>query len=394
MFFIKCINENIYGKYDIVLRYRTDLLFEEELLFQNHLNDSIYLPISCKIKQEENIYCDIFAYGNSEMMNKYFDIFNYIRDNYNDKISSVEYLYKYIKYSNIQVIKIDIKYNIILSMCNIIGITGNSGSGKTLLSKDIEVIMNKSFVLECDRYHKWERNDENWESYTHLDPNANYLLKMHDDIFDLKIHNEIYQVDYDHLTGKFTEIQNIKPSNNIIICGLHTLYMNETNKYLNLKIFMDTQEELNNIWKIKRDINKRGYDLETILYNIEKRKIDYEIYIKPQMLNADIIIRYFTDDKINYNNLDDEYQIKLKITTRFDLSDFIKLLKSSKINFEYEINSIIIFDNNIDIGSIIKNNIILFKNFDFNFDPNSDIKIFKNDYRGLIQLLIYYIIWN
>ena len=40
--------------------------------------------------------------------------------------------------------------------------------------------------MECDRYHKWDRHDTNWNNYTHLNPDANYITKMCDDVFDLK----------------------------------------------------------------------------------------------------------------------------------------------------------------------------------------------------------------
>ena len=42
-----------------------------------------------------------------------------------------------------------------------------------------------TLIFECDRYHKWERNDENWNNITHLDPQANYLFKMKNDILEL-----------------------------------------------------------------------------------------------------------------------------------------------------------------------------------------------------------------
>ena len=73
---------------------------------------------------------------------------------------------------------IDINYYVVLSLCNTIAITGDSGTGKTTISNILKELFSDSFVLECDRYHKWERNDENWKKYTHLNPDANYITKM------------------------------------------------------------------------------------------------------------------------------------------------------------------------------------------------------------------------
>ena len=48
-----------------------------------------------------------------------------------------------------------------------------------------------------------------WEKYKHLNPKANFLTKMKNDVFDLKIGKNIYQVNYDHTNGKFTDKKEI-----------------------------------------------------------------------------------------------------------------------------------------------------------------------------------------
>ena len=42
----------------------------------------------------------------------------------------------------------------------------------------------------------------------------------------------------------------IKSSDQIILCGLHTLYTNDLNELLDIKIFMDTDRNLIKKWKI------------------------------------------------------------------------------------------------------------------------------------------------
>jgi uridine kinase len=202
---------------------------------------------------------------------------------------------------------------VILSLCNTIAITGDSGSGKTTISNILKDILKDSFLLECDRYHKWERHDKNWQNYTHLNPQANYITKMCDDVFDLKIGNEIYQIDYDHETGNFTDKRLIEPKDNIIICGLHCLYMPDN--IINLKIYMDTDDNLRIPWKINRDVKKRGYSIEKICNQIKEREHDYFKYIKPQKEKADVIVRFYTDVQFDYDkhHCDMEYPVFLKI---------------------------------------------------------------------------------
>ena len=63
---------------------------------------------------------------------------------------------------------------------------------------------------------------------------------MKEDIFNLKIGENIYQVDYDHHNGKFTEVQKLQNKSNIILCGLHTLFDKNTNNLYNLKFHQIT----------------------------------------------------------------------------------------------------------------------------------------------------------
>ncbi len=242
--------------------------------------------------------------------------------------------------------------------------------------------------LECDRYHKWERGDKNWENITHLNPEANYLCKLRKDVFDLKIGKDIYQVDYDHETGKFTEKNLIKPKDNIILCGLHTLYDNNINKHINLKIYVDTQEKLKYYWKIKRDVFIRNHSIEKVINTIEKRKDDYINYIQPQKNNANIIINYYIDNDIDIQNIDSDINLdlKLNIYVKYDLNNFINILHTLDYNFKYiqDYNYLELYLDNENI-----NTEKLYKRITNDYNKREFI---RNGYYGIIQCLIVYII--
>jgi uridine kinase len=182
-------------------------------------------------------------------------------------------------------------------------------------------------MLECDRYHKWERNDDNWKKFTHLNPESNFLTKMNQDIFDLKIGNTIYQVDYDHKTGKFTDKEIIDSSDNIIVCGLHSLYTKDENIY-DLKIYIDTEEKLKNFWKINRDTKQRGYTLEKSLEQIKSRKEDYYKFIYPQRNKSDLIINFYyenlNEEEFDENNI----SLKIFIKSNYDINFLIEKLQN------------------------------------------------------------------
>jgi uridine kinase len=358
-----CKIENIH--YDLIIKIRPDVHILSKLNYDMDI-DCVYIPSDSKIdtaklqNHDDKYICDIIAYGTTQKMDEYFNYYlqiNYLVKTYG--IVNETLLYHYFVNNNIEYILVNIDYFVILSLCNTIAVTGDSGSGKTTISNILLNLFDNSFILECDRYHKWERSDKNWENITHLNPEANYITKMYNDIFDLKIGNSIYHVDYDHSTGKFTNLENIESKENIIVCGLHTLYIQDN--IINLKIYMDTDENLKIYWKIKRDIKKRGYSINKILSQIESRKEDFIKYIYPQKKNADIIINLFTDKEFNINNftLDEEFNIFLRIGIKetFEIKNIITKLEVAKLekkdNFFY-----LYFDKLEDYEKIVKTIII------------------------------------
>jgi uridine kinase len=329
---LKKINENENKlKYDLVIKFRPDLNIISDNIF-NFSENTITIPKESLIDKKKLItpndkyICDILAYGSSSLMDDYFSIFNNLESLINDYgYVSETILYHHLTNNKINYELTNIKYNVILSSCNVFAICGDSGSGKTTLGNVLKQYFSNSFMLECDRYHKWERNDENWKSYTHLNPESNFLSKMSQDVFDLKIGKSVYHVDYDHNTGKFTDTETIDSSDNLIVCGLHSLY-NDNNHLYNLKIFVDTSDNLKLKWKIQRDVNERGYTLEKVLKQIKDRQDDYLKYIYPQKDLSDLIVNF-------YLNNEDEISLKLHIKINYDISNITKEFNSNNINF-------------------------------------------------------------
>lgn len=221
----------------------------------------------------------------------------------------------------------------------IIGVGGDSGSGKSSLLKDLKLILgNKLADIEGDGDHKWERNDENWNAFTHLDPKANFLHKQSEDLLALKQGSEIYRADYDHATGSFTKQRLVKPKEYISISGLHPFYLPIMRKIIDLKIFMNTDERLRLHWKILRDVQERGYPKEKILQQIEKRSDDSMKYISPQKNFADLVINYFTEDTFELGSEKATPSIKLKIILNADmhLEPLLQRLFHNRIDVKWD----------------------------------------------------------
>lgn len=339
--------------YDVIIKIRPDIHIVTKISYSITEN-TLYLPNSSKIDKGKLLHdtdpyiCDILAYGDENSMNYYCDYYLHIKE-YIKKYGKINETLLFYYLENIKTILCDIDYYVILSNCNVIGITGDSGSGKSTISDIVKNIFKESFLLECDRYHKWERGDKNWEKYTHLNPDANYLTKMQEDTFNLKIGNSIYQVNYNHTCGKFTDHEYIESKNNLIVCGLHTLYMPKT--IINYKIFMDTNDNLRIPWKIIRDMKKRNYSKEKIFEQINNRLDDYNKYILPQKELADIIInmntnKIFDIDCTDLTSFNPKILLRIAYHKKYTVN--MTLLEPYVISIEHMDNFIYLTINSMD----------------------------------------------
>ena len=194
-------------------------------------------------------------------------------------------------------------------------VCGASGVGKTTFVNNLSLILgNRLLKLEGDGEHKWERGNQNWSRYTHLDPRANHIHRQAQAIFNLKNDKAIHRSEYDHATGKFTEPMKVVPKDFIAISGLHPFYLPKLRKTIDLKIYMDTDEKLRQHWKIIRDTKHRGYSLEKIMSQIEARAKDSEKYIYPQKNFSDLTIKLFPENEFELGLENAEIQLCLKVT--------------------------------------------------------------------------------
>ena len=277
----------------------------------------------------------------------------------------------------------------------IIGIGGDSGSGKTFFSNDLGKFIekNKFLSLEGDGDHKWERGDKQWKKFTHLDPRANKLHSQFDMLATLKNGKSFFKSDYNHFTGKFTNAYLVKPKKIITLTGLHPYYLPKTRKIMDIKVYMNPQENLRKKWKLIRDKNLRKYDKKSILKEIKRRAFDSKKYILPQIDFADISFNYKLKSMKYFKKNIDHKALKLKIILNADIIldkvlEDLKKIKSLKFSHDFSKDlkkQEIIFDGEIPSKAILKlanNNIETLSEF------ISENTLFFNNYRGLRQLFI------
>ncbi len=240
-----------------------------------------------------------------------------------------------------------------------IGIAGDSGAGKTTMIDVVEKGLGVANILyiEGDGDHRWERGNRSWDDYTALNPKANYLYRQAKDLADLQSGTSIKRVDYDHNTGRFTEPKRFRSKKYIILCGLHALYLPQTRKHLDLKIYMDSDETLRRYWKIQRDTTQRGHSKEAVLKSIEERMPDAEKFIYPQKKYADLIVKYY--DKNLTNCMADNYTVNMSViltlSAAIDIEPLVNELRGCGISVEYDYSEDLNYQNvTLDADNIEK----------------------------------------
>lgn len=222
-----------------------------------------------------------------------------------------------------------------------VGIGGDSGSGKTTTANLIQAALGsrQCRLVNGDDIHRWERNNPNWQKFTHLDPLAN---KLHMDLLHAKTLLEgkaVQRPAYDHSTGRFTPPMKLGAEDYVIFEGLHPFFLDKMRDILDLKIFMDPSDKLRKHWKIVRDSADRGYSKDKVLAQLESREKDASKYIQPQKEFADIVFSLQPQAQFEPGETAQTPPLALSVTTRnsMDLEPIQRALGSiAGVTTQYE----------------------------------------------------------
>ena len=176
----------------------------------------------------------------------------------------------------------------------VIGITGGSGSGKsTIVRKISEVCPDFAFIAQ-DNYYRSASfiNNSNITAFNFDHPDAFDMELLHRNLRDLKDGKgvDIPQYDFVHHCRK-SETMHLNPAPLIIVEGLMVLYDPEIRKLLDLKIYVDTPDDIRFIRRLQRDIEERGRTVDSVIKQyLEVVRPGHMSFIEPMKEYADLII--------------------------------------------------------------------------------------------------------
>ncbi|MCG9980781.1 uridine kinase [Enterococcus faecium] len=178
----------------------------------------------------------------------------------------------------------------------IIGVRGGSGSGKTSVSRAIfnNFPDHSIMMLEQDSYYK-DQSHLSFEerlntNYDHPFAFDNDLLIQH--VGDLLNYKAIEKPVYDyvaHTRSQATIIQ--EPKEVIILEGILILEDERLRDLMDIKVYVDTDDDIRIIRRIKRDMEERGRTLDSVIEQyLTVVKPMYHQFIEPTKRYADIIV--------------------------------------------------------------------------------------------------------
>jgi len=178
----------------------------------------------------------------------------------------------------------------------IIGIAGGTGSGKTTVVRKIAEALPPHCVavVPVDSYYNDTTNltmeERKAINFDHPDAFDWKLLTEH--VKKLKNGEAVEQPTYSYIeSNRQKETIHVEPKPVIIIEGIMALHNKKLRDAMDLKIFVDTDNDVRLIRNIRRDVVERGRTVEMVLDRYEKvLKPMHEQFIEPTKKFADLII--------------------------------------------------------------------------------------------------------
>ena len=176
----------------------------------------------------------------------------------------------------------------------LIGITGGSGSGKTTIVRKISESLSDFVFIPQDNYYRSAAyiNNSNITDFNFDHPDAFDKELMYQHLKDLKEGKSIRMPRYDFVHHRrMDETIEVKPRKVIIFEGIMVFCEKTVRDLMDLKIYVDTPDDIRFIRRLQRDMHERGRTQESVIrqYLDVVRPGHFE-FIEPTKRYADLII--------------------------------------------------------------------------------------------------------
>lgn len=205
----------------------------------------------------------------------------------------------------------------------IIGIAGGSGSGKTFFlnsflhhfkNDEVTLISQDDYYIPAGEMTQEENKLYNFDLPSTIDDE-----QFHIDIKKLIKGEVVYKKEYSFNNPlAVVKILEINPAPILIVEGLFILHFKQISELLNLKIFIEADEEVALQRRIKRDGMERGYPEEDVLYKWKNHVVPaYKEFLLPYKEHCDQVV--FNNDDTPDDIIKITEQITKELKTKLSL---------------------------------------------------------------------------
>jgi len=176
----------------------------------------------------------------------------------------------------------------------VIGICGGSGSGKTTIVRKISELVSDFVFIPQDNYYKSAEyvSNSNITAFNFDHPEAFDNELLWSQLSALKRMEPVEMPTYDFVRNRrLEETVKVAPRKLVIFEGIMIYTNPQVRDLIDLKIYVDTPDDIRFIRRLSRDIKERGRTVESVIdqYLNVVRPGHYQ-FIEPTKRYADIII--------------------------------------------------------------------------------------------------------
>ncbi|CAE7629712.1 UKL2, partial [Symbiodinium pilosum] len=200
----------------------------------------------------------------------------------------------------------------------IIGIAGGTASGKTTVCQMLMQALGDQRValISLDEFYRdlTPQECENIVDVNFDEPASFDLQELVRCLQHLRDGEYAQLPVYDFVTSRRSlhQVRTVAPCDVVILEGILVLHLKETLELCNMKVFVDTDDDVRLARRIKRDTVERGRDVEGVIRQYTRFvKPSFERYILPSKNNADIIIPWRENNDVAVDLITQNIRSKL-----------------------------------------------------------------------------------
>lgn len=183
-----------------------------------------------------------------------------------------------------------------------IGVAGGTASGKSTVCDLVKQRLNDQCVvmLSQDSFYRGltEQEMENVAEYNFDAPEAFDCEAMMECMQTLLAMQPVEVPIYDFTLHSRSDVtQRVEPADVVIIEGILVLHETKLRAMLNMKIFVDTDDDVRLARRIQRDIVERGRDVAGVIQQYTKFvKPAFDLHVAPSRKHADVIVPWAREE--------------------------------------------------------------------------------------------------